>query len=189
MTVTVHPSEFKYVFFDAAEIASVVEELLDRLGFDPATDVVVNVDETVPMGRARITSLDPITLDVESGALEDAKNLRHLSRRGSLDILGRLLLQVRDRRTPGFDGPSIDADLTLAERVAWAVHCAGRQAALGYPIQRQRRLYAFRTRHGFSDVSDAAFDQLWSGTDLSWADISRLSAEALAASGTVAVDA
>ena len=51
----------------------------------------------------------------------------------------------------------------------------------GYPSQRQRRLYAFRTRHGFSDVADRAFQRLWTADDLTWSDIAALSDEATAA--------
>ena len=42
--------------------------------------------------------------------------------------------------------------------------------------ERQRRLYQFRTRHGFTDAGDAAFAALWDGVDLTWADITKLSA-------------
>jgi hypothetical protein len=38
-------------------------------------------------------------------------------------------------------------------------------------VQRQRRLYHFRNRHGFSDVADAAFARLWDASGLTWADI------------------
>ena len=56
-----------------------------------------------------------------------------------------------------------------------------REAVLDLSGQRQRRLYQFRNRHGFTDASDAAFDRLWSADGLSWADISSISEEALAA--------
>ena len=48
------------------------------------------------------------------------------------------------------------------------------------PVRRQRWLYAFRNRHGFTDDADGAFEQLWHGDGLTWADIDRLS-EATAA--------
>ena len=51
----------------------------------------------------------------------------------------------------------------------------GRVARMGYPVRRQRYLYAFRNRHGFTDAADGAFEELWSGEDLSWADLDRLS--------------
>ena len=45
----------------------------------------------------------------------------------------------------------------------------GRLGRLGHPVQRQRRLYQFRNRHGFTDAADAAFEQLWEADDLTWA--------------------
>ena len=59
--------------------------------------------------------------------------------------------------------------------VAWDVYALGRLDRLGYPAQRQRRLYNFRNRHGFTDAGDAAFDALWAGDGLAWADIEQLS--------------
>jgi hypothetical protein len=44
-------------------------------------------------------------------------------------------------------------------------------ARLGYPVQRQRRLYHFRNRHGFSDTADVVFERLWQAEGLTWADI------------------
>ena len=57
----------------------------------------------------------------------------------------------------------------------------GRIGRLGHRVQRQRRLYHFRNRHGFTDAADAAFDRLWSGEGLTWADIVALSDGARAA--------
>lgn len=51
----------------------------------------------------------------------------------------------------------------------------GRLARMGYPVRRQRWLYAFRNRYGFTDTADDAFEQLWHGDDLTWAEIDRLS--------------
>lgn len=181
MAVTVDPATFSYVFFEAPAIERVTADVAARLGFADDEAIRVEVDEKVPMGRARILSVDPIVLEVESGALEDPRKLRHLSEQGSADILGRLLLQVRDRRDPDFGAPDLDEELSLAHRVSWAVHCAGRQERLGYPIQRQRRLYAFRTRHGFTDEADRAFDALWSADSLTWAQLTAWSDGAIAA--------
>ena len=44
--------------------------------------VTVEVDETTPLGRARVASIDPLLITVESGALEDVKAPRQLSARG-----------------------------------------------------------------------------------------------------------
>jgi hypothetical protein len=143
--------------------------------------VVVEVDETPPLGRAQLVSTDPITITVESGALEDVKRPRHLATEGATDVLGRLLLQARDRLDPTFGDPPAEDELTLLESSAWQVYCVGRLHRLGHAAQRKRRLYQFRTRHGFNDVVDAAFERLWNGTDLTWDQIAAASAEAKAA--------
>jgi hypothetical protein len=65
--------------------------------------------------------------------------------------------------------------------VAWQVYCVGRLGRLGHQVQRQRRLYHFRNRHGFTDAADEAFDRLWSGEGLTWADIEGTSQGARAA--------
>ena len=98
-------------------------------------------------------------------------------------MLGRLLFRVRDRLDPAFGDPPADADLELellsgVGRVRLGPARAPRVRAT--TSDRQRRLYQFRTRHGFTDAADAAFDALWAGDGLTWADIERLSAEALA---------
>ena len=62
-------------------------------------------------------------------------------------------------------------------RVAWDVYCIGRLVRLGFKHydNRQRWLYHFRNRHGFTDAADDAFERLWTGDDLTWADITALS--------------
>lgn len=169
MSVTVTPEEWKFVFFDSARIAAITEKLVGEIGLD--VDVRIEVDESTPLGRARVVSIDPVVLAAESGAFEDAKRPRHLSERGVADVVGKWLFRVRDRRTPAFGAPPADDALTLAQTTAWDTYCTGRLARLGYPVQRQRRLYHFRNRHGFSDVADAVFERLWNGEGLTWADI------------------
>jgi len=180
MAVIVTPTEFTLVLFEHQAIVDVLERLLPDIGLGDV-DVTLNVDERVPMGRADVVSIDPVVLEVEGGALEDPKVPRQLSVEGTADILGRLLLRVRDRRDPDFGEPPADGDLTLAHKSAWDVYCVGRLARKGYRPQRQRRIYAFRNRHGFTDAADAAFDQLWSAESLTWADIVRISDGAAAA--------
>ncbi len=179
MTVTVTPDKFTMVGFDAAEIAAITQKLLDDIGV-PDLDVQINVDETSPLGRTQVVSQDPVVIEAESGALEDPKRPRQLSEAGAADVIGRALLRVADRRTPGFaDAPS-DGDLTLPQSVAWAVYSNGRLERFGYPAQRQRWLYHFRNRHGFTDVADAAFERLWSSPSLTWSEIVALSEGAIA---------
>jgi hypothetical protein len=178
VTTTVTPQEFKLVSYDAAEIASIVDELCSAIGLGPDADITIEVDESTPLGRASVTSFDPVVIAVESGALEDPKRPRNLSRTGSADVLGRLLFRVRDRSDPGFGDPPADAELTLPQSVAWDAYCIGRLVRLGFKHydNRQRRLYHFRNRHGFSDLADTAFEELWNAEGLTWADVDRICA-------------
>jgi hypothetical protein len=180
VTVEVRPDTFSMVSFDAGEIVAVAERLLGQLGLADL-DVVVEVDESTPLGRARVTSTEPVVLAVESGALEDPKRPRKMGIDDASDVLGRLLLRVRDRLDPAFGDVPGDDELSLPVSVAWDVYCVGRLSRLGYRAQRQRRLYHFRNRHGFTDTADAAFDRLWSAEGLSWAEIESISAGAAAA--------
>lgn len=177
MAVTVTPSEFHFVKFDHAEAVRVVEELLDRLGM-AGRDVTINIDETTPLGRSEIKGTDHITFAVESGAFENPKVLRTLLADNVANVTGRLLLRVRDRESGAFDDAPADSALTLPQLVAWEVYSNGRLGRLGYPMQRQRWLYHFRNRHGFSDAADAAFERLWDTDDLSWPEISAIIATA-----------
>jgi hypothetical protein len=177
--VEIQPERFTMVFYEADEIGAIAQRLLDQLGIGDQ-QVRIEVDETTPLGRAQVRSLDPVVLAVESGALEDPKRPRQLSPDGAADVLGRLLMRVRDRLDPAFGDPPPDDALDLAASVAWDAHCMGRLSRLGYPPQRKRRLYHFRNRHGFTDLADAAFERLWSAEQLSWADIEGISAGAVA---------
>jgi hypothetical protein len=186
MAVTVTPDTFTMVEFDHDAIVTVVERLVPQVGFAGEVDVRLEVDERVPLGRAELVSVDPLVLQVEGGALEDPKRPRHLSEAGTADIVGRLLFRARDRLDPAFASAPPDDGLSLALANAWDVYATGRLVALGYRSQRQRWLYAFRNRHGFTDAADAAFDQLWSApAPLTWADIERLSTTAEAARDAV----
>jgi hypothetical protein len=181
MPVEVRPEVFSMVLFDAAEIRAIVEKLATEVGLPTELPITVDIDETTPMGRSLVTSIDPVVLSLESGALEDPKRPRQLDQEGAVDVLGRLLFEVRDRLDPAFGDPPAEDDLTLPESVAWQVYCVGRLGRLGHRVQRQRRLYHFRNRHGFTDAADEAFDRLWSADALTWADITAISNEARAA--------
>jgi hypothetical protein len=181
MPVTVHPETFSLVLFEGAEIRDLVEQLAGEVGLAADLEIRVEIDETTPLGNARVASLEPVTLTLESGALEDAKAPRKLDPRGSADVLGRLLFEVRDRLDPAFGEAPPGDSLTLPQSSAWQAYCVGRLGRLGHKVQRQRRLYHFRNRHGFTDAADAAFDKLWTSDGLTWADIDAVSEGALAA--------
>ena len=96
-------------------------------------------------------------------------------------IVGMHVDGTADRRSDTFGDPSDDGDISLEHRTAWDIYTVGRLVRLGYPANRQRWLYTFRNRHGFTDISDRIFDELWDGTDLTWAKITAMSDEAAAA--------
>ncbi|MCX7620645.1 MAG: hypothetical protein N2037_07365 [Acidimicrobiales bacterium] len=175
MPVRVTPETFSMVNYDSAVIAATVEKLIADVGLPTDTPVSLEVDERVPLGKAEIRSVDPIELFVEGGAIEDAKRPREFSSEAALDVVGRLLMEVRDRLDPAFGAPPLDEEITVPVRTAWEIYAVGRLSRRGHRGQRQRRLYAFRTRHGFTDVADAAFESLWSGDGLCFADVVRIS--------------
>ncbi len=168
------------VDYDADVIADLVDELAAKVGLDDV-DIEIEVDETVPLGRSRLESIDPVHIWAESGALEDAKKFRQFSRANATDMLGRHLLRAADRRSDAFGDPADDGDLSQEHRTAWDIYTVGRLVRLGYGANRQRWIYDFRNRHGFTDVADRVFDRLWDGTDLTWAQLAALSDEAAAA--------
>ena len=179
--VVLRPDRFALVDFDPERIKAIAEEVADAAGLPDGQEVVVEVDDSSPLGRSSIDGMDPIHISLESGALEDPKHPRQLSEGGAAGAIGRLLFRASDRLRDDFADAPADADLPPAVGVAWEVYAAGRLARSGRQAQRQRWRYHFRNRHGFSDDADAAFDRLWSADGLSWAEIEALSAEALAA--------
>lgn len=175
MPTTVEPSSFTMVDFDAERIAALTDELARKVGLAGEVEIRVEVDETTPLGRTDLVSVDPVHIRTESGSFEDPKRIRQFSEESATDVLGRYLLRAADRRQPGFADAPADGDLTVPQRTAWEIYAVGRMARMGYAVRRQRWLYAFRNRHGFTDDADGAFEQLWGGDDLAWADIDRLS--------------
>ncbi len=180
MATTVSPASFSYVEFDAGTIAALADDLATKIGLGADVPITIEVDETSALGHTDLHSVDPVHIRTESGALENPKRLRQFSPEHAADVLGRYLLRAADRRSTAFaDAPS-DDDLTLEQRTAWDVHSAGRLDRLGFPVNRQRWQYAFRNRHGFTDAADVAFERLWDGERLSWADVARISDETAA---------
>ena len=175
--VILEPDTFKLVDFDPAELKALIDGLLDVVGLDQP--VTLEIDQTTPLGHTAIRSIDPIVLFAESGALEDPRQLRALNPAGARIELGRMLFRVRDRLDTAFGEVPDDDAISLQEQAAWDAYAVGRivRAGHSYYDERQRRLYQFRTRHGFSDAGDAAFAALWDGVDLTWPKIAALSAE------------
>jgi hypothetical protein len=179
--VAVVPETFKFVLFDAGRITELVGDLADRIGLPADLEIRIEVEERSPLGRTRVTSLDPLTIYVEGGAFEDAKRLRHMSDESVTNVTGRLLHRFADRLSGRFDDAPADADLSIAHYAAWDTYAVGRCNRLGLAVSRQRRLYHFRIRHGFTDAADAAFDRLWTADGLTWSDVAGTSDQALAA--------
>jgi len=179
--VVLRPDRFALVDFDPARIKAITEEVADAAGLPPDQEVVVEVDDSSPLGRSSIDGMDPIHISLESGALEDPKRPRQLAEDGAAGAIGRLLFRAADRLREDFADAPADEDLPPSVGVAWEVYAAGRLARTGRQAQRQRWRYHFRNRHGFSDEADVAFDELWAADDLTWAQVEALSARALAA--------
>ena len=179
-TVTVTPKPFSYVNFDADEIAALAQRLAADVGIPEDLDIAIIVDETTPLGFNALTGIDPITIEAESGAFEDPKKLREFSAAAATEVIGRHLMRAVDRLDSDFGEPPVDSDLTLAQRNAWEIYACGRLVRLGHPTHRQRRLYQFRSRHGFTDAADKAFEEIWASEKMSWDELMRISEEAQA---------
>jgi hypothetical protein len=177
--VTVTPDTFTMVLFEQPAVVAAVERVASELGLG-AADITVAVDEAVPLARTHVESIEPIVLAIDGGAFEDPRHPRQLSEHAVIDVVGRLLLQAQDRLDPAFGEPPPDDDIDLPHRVAWDVYASGRLERLGHDCQRQRRLYGFRNRHGFTDAADTAFERLWTGSDLTWNDVVAISDDAVA---------
>ena len=173
MNVTVAPRAFSIVEYDPGRIAAVVAEVGALVGLPDDVQIEVAVDEQNPFGKtSTVVSGRSVTIAVEGGAFEDPQRLRQFSEANARLVLGRLLFRVADRLDPGFGDAPPDPELTPVEHTAWDAYAVGRYSRrAGIDGGRGRRRYAFRIRHGFSDASDRAFDQLWSASDLAWADI------------------
>jgi hypothetical protein len=141
------------------------------MDFADGTEVRVEVDEHSPLGKTQVVATEPITVTVESGAFEDAKRPRHLSEVSVRSVTGRLLFRARDRLQPDFSDAPGDLGMPLRLHTAWDVYAVGRCERLGLRVQKERRRYHFRIRHGFTDVADETFDRLWDADGLSFADL------------------
>jgi hypothetical protein len=172
--VTVTPTTFSFVRYDAAEIAGLAGELAAMLGL--ANPIRVVIDETTPLAKLSEeldgTGSDAIiTVHAESGALEDRQHPMSFSADNARESLGRMLLRARDRLRSDFADAPPDVQLTLQENAAWDTYCAGRLAHLGVAVNQQRWRYNHRNRFGFHDGVDAAFDELWGADDLGWSAV------------------
>jgi hypothetical protein len=178
--IQLRPDKWAMVDYEPDRLREIASDMADAAGLPADLDVVVELDDSSPLGRYSIDGMDPVHVSMESGAFEDPKHPRQLSEVGASGVLGRLFFRVADRLSEGFADAPDDADLEPAAGVAWEIYAAGRLARSGHQAQIQRWRYHFRNRHGFTDEGDAAFDRLWAADDLTWTDIQALSAAALA---------
>ena len=169
------PQQFHYVSYDAGRIGELASMVADGVGFGSEDEITIEVDERTFFGRSRVLSLDPLHVQFESGAFEDAKKPRHLSEAGTTESLGVVLFRAFDRRRSEFAAAPPDEELTLAQRVAWDAWSSGRCEKRGWEVSKPRRHYHFRARHGFSDAADAAFERLWTTDSLTWLQLAEMS--------------
>jgi hypothetical protein len=190
--VVVTPEDFVLLDFSSVRIAELASEVALLAGFSELDHITIRVNETTPLQQVRMVSHEPVVLDVESGAFDDPHMPRVLGDGAVRTSLALPLFRAFDRRQPGFSDAPAESLLTHEARSAWEVYAAGRMARSGLPSPRQRRLYGFRVRHGFTDVADLVFGRLWEGQSrkqsgehstesLSWADIEQACDETAAA--------
>jgi hypothetical protein len=178
--ITVQPLTFTKVDFDAAVLARLAAESLARIVALPEDLVVeIRIDEDQATSRLAVASLDPVTFDIDGGAIENRRLPRTCGEIESAVAFTRLFLEVADRRSERFGAPRLEAEVTVAHKVAWEVNLYGRTARLGLELHHPRFRYYFRHGHGFSDNADRTFDELWSADDLDWARIVELSDRAI----------
>jgi hypothetical protein len=173
MTITVFPEVFSLVKFDAERISVLASDVASAAGFSTSDEIMIDVNETTPLQQVRIMSMNPIRLSVESGAFDDPHRPRELGDKAVRTALAIPLFRAFDRTQPGFVDAPTEQQLSHEQLAAWEVAVAGRIARTGLPSPRQRRLYAFRVRHGFTDTADTVFSSLWSEPSIGWSDIVR----------------
>jgi len=172
--VTVTPEAFSLVAYDAERIAELARDVADLL--QVSNPLAVEIDETTPLSKMSAvvesgSSDATITLRLQSGALEDTRNLTTFSENRARLSLGRVMLRARDRLRDDFADAPGDRDTSNSQNAAWDAYCGGRLERLGLgPIQQQYR-YDFRNRFGFHDDVDTIFDRLWASDDLGWHDL------------------
>ena len=132
MTVTVTPTEFTFVAFDAAAIeAAVVGACSSALGHRRPRRRDRGRRDHAPGPRPRSRSATPIVIRADSGAFEDTRQPRQLSS-ARVGHLARARAAARARPADGgFGEAPPDDELDLAQMAAWETYCVGRLERLG----------------------------------------------------------
>ena len=68
--VIVVPEQFTMVLFDAGRVAELVGKVADDVGLPADLEIRIEIDETHPLGRTRV-STDPVTIRAESSTRLD----------------------------------------------------------------------------------------------------------------------
>lgn len=172
--ISVSPSTFTKVEYRLDQIVPVAEEVRSTVGAGTAladNDVEIVIDEDQPTARMAVTSIEPIVFALDSGAFEDTRHPREFGVEIASVTLASLFIEYLDRTSEFFGAPDLGQPTDLADKVAWSVYTHARVQRAGYRVHKPKHLYNFRNRHGFSDTADHAFEALWSGQDLTYADI------------------
>ena len=179
-SITVAPDPFTLIGYDAAEIRTLVEEAAALAEIPPGVDVALTVDEELfaPLTGHMSDVVDGrIVLWISGGNFEDNKRPTYFSADQARADLAVMLLRAKDRLSDDFAAAPPDADLTRGERAAWDTYAVGRAHRLGIDARRPRQLYDFRLQHGFTDVTDAAFERCWEAGHITWEGIREICKE------------
>ena len=169
--VHITPDPFTVVPYEVPVIAALVEEAAALVGFPTDVEIDLEVDEDLPhplVGTASDIVDGRAVLWMSGGNLESTHRNRQFNEPAARFDLTQMVLRAKDRLSDGFANAPRDADLSLAERVAWDVWTHGRAGRLGLPTRIDRVRYDFRLQQGFSDAADSAFDRLWNAETMTW---------------------
>jgi len=178
--ITVRPDPFTLIAYDVNEITAIIEDAAALVGFPSDVDIELDVDEELfaPLTGHMSDLVDGTAkLWISGGNFEDNRRPRHFSADQARTDLAIMLLRAKDRTTEQFAGAPRDSELSRAERAAWDTYAIGRVLRLGLPVRRQRQLYDFRLQHGFTDVTDAAFERCWTAESMTWDGIREICKE------------
>jgi hypothetical protein len=184
MAVRVQPDPFRLIEYDAAEIASILDDCAAAVGLPSNVDIDLDVDEELfaPLVGHTTDVVDGrIKLWISGGNLEDNRRPRHFSADQARRDFTLQLLRAQDRLSEDFADAPADGALSRGERAAWDAYTQGRAARMGLAVRRQATLYEFRLQHGFTDVADAAFERCWNAESMTWDGIREICKETGAA--------
>lgn len=110
--IIVKPTTFVHVDYDADLLSRLVGEALERVSMPSDSKITIEIDENLSTNRVRVIELEPIKLEVESGAVEDYKQPRTIGELQASIAFTRLLLEVLDRRSVDFGAPDLNVEPT-----------------------------------------------------------------------------